>query len=173
MKSLLFLVLILGACAANSQSFKGKPTGKERLPSSNAAFEQEVLRLVNKHRKKRGRQPLAWNDKLAYAARYHAVDMAKDGYFDHATKDRKGKKRHKEVCDLFERMDLFVGKSMFSRAENIAAGMNSPKEVVDEWMNSRTHRKNILDKEAKYLGVGFIRLEGSPYETYWVQSFGM
>ena len=99
--------------------------------------------------------------------------MAVDNYFDHPTMDSKKNGRLRKVCDVFSRMDKFVKGAFFSRAENIAVGEKTPQEVMRDWMKSRGHRRNILDKEAQYLGVGFYKSPNSEWGTYWVQSFGM
>ena len=39
--------------------------------------------------------------------------------------------------------------------ENAAWGSVSPEEVVNAWMNSAGHRANILDPEARKMGVGY------------------
>lgn len=173
MKSVIFLSLILLPVFLVAQDFKGMPTGKERVASSNKAFEQAILELVNKERKKRRRKPLVWKDALAHSARYHAKDMAVDGYFEHDSQDKRKRKGHKKVCGVFDRINQFVGKAIFARSENIAAGQITPEEVIKHWMSSKGHRQNILDKDAKYLGVGYIELEGSEWGTYWVQNFGL
>lgn len=170
-----FLVLgiLILSNYSHAQNFKGCPTGKELVSSSNTSFEKEVLALVNKERKKRNKPPLKWRDDLANSARYHAKDMAVDGYFEHESHDKLKNGRHKKTCGIFERIGKFVGTDIFPRAENIAVGAQSPQEVVNDWMSSKGHRKNILDKDAKYLGVGYIKDNSSEWGTYWVQCFGM
>lgn len=173
MKSTLLLLILAFPLLILAQDFKGKATGKERIPSSNESFEKEVLELVNKERKKRGLKPLVWKDNLAHAARYHAMDMAIDGYMEHDSKDKLKNGSLKKVCDVFDRMDKFVGKEIFARAENIAGGQKTAEEVMKSWMSSSGHRQNILDKKAKYIGIGYIYLEDSELGDYWVQGFGM
>ncbi|MDC0231399.1 CAP domain-containing protein, partial [Aureispira] len=110
---------------------------------------------------------------LAYSARYHAKDMATDNYFDHYTKDQLPNGKHKNICDVFQRMDNFSEARIFSNAENIAAGKKTPKQVIKSWMTSKVHRRNILDKDSKYIGIGYIEMKDSYYGDYWVQCFGL
>ena len=56
--------------------------------------------------------------------------------------------------------------SFTSAAENIAKGQTSPAEVMDSWMNSDGHRKNILSPDYCQIGVGYDEASGS-----WVQIF--
>ena len=53
--------------------------------------------------------------------------------------------------------------------ENIAVSYTTPAKVVNAWMNSSGHRKNILNPNLKYMGVGFYRANNGDY--YWVQMF--
>jgi uncharacterized protein YkwD len=145
------------------------PTGEERIESIQNNFEKQVLLLTNVEREKRGLKPLEWDGTLAYAARYHAKDMAIDNYFDHDSYDRKGKILRKS-CSIFDRIEAFIEYPYL--AENISAGRTGPEEVVKAWMKSTGHRKNILDKNMARMGVGYYYSEDSEYGHYWVQNFG-
>lgn len=145
------------------------PTGEERIESIHASFEKEVLRLTNKERQKRGLSALKLDEKLAYAARYHAKDMAMENYFEHDSYDRK-KNRLRKSCNIFERIGAFANYNYL--AENISAGQLTPEEVLKAWMKSPGHKKNILNKDMTLLGVGFYENEDSEYGVYWVQNFG-
>lgn len=151
--------------------FVGCATGNENVSSSNLSFEQEVLNLVNIERKKRNLKPLALDENLSRAARYHAKDMAEDDYFNHNTFDRKnGKLTQVTGCTTFERARKFTTK-YGSRAENISAGQTTPQEVMKTWMNSSGHRSNILNKNYTHIGIGYYKTSKS-YQYYWTQCFG-
>jgi len=160
----LYLPLLL-----NDQSFKGIPTGSENPVVYNEPFEDEVLLLVNKSRRKHKLGILEKQSDLSRAARYHAQDMAIDNYMEHATYDRKNN-RLIQICGTFDRIEKFIKMSYL--AENISAGKTNPKETVDAWMKSNSHRKNILNPNFKYLGVGYFYYKNSKYLHYWVQDFG-
>lgn len=53
--------------------------------------------------------------------------------------------------------------------ENIAAGQQTPQDVMNSWMNSPGHRSNILNPNYTTIGVGFAK--GGAYGTYWTQQF--
>lgn len=55
-----------------------------------------------------------------------------------------------------------------SAGENIAKGQKTPQAVVNAWMNSEGHRKNILSKSFTEIGVGYIQGNNT---TYWTQMF--
>ena len=52
-------------------------------------------------------------------------------------------------------------------AENIAMGMASAEAVMDAWMDSEGHRRNIVNCEITAIGVGV-----NPDGWYWTQNFG-
>lgn len=138
------------------------------LQAVNAAFEQQVVELVNQERSARGLPPLKRIEALDQAARYHASDLAVDGYFNHDSYDLVGGQLVK-VCDWFTRVGGFYpGWSWMG--ENIAAGYSTPADVMKGWMDSDGHRSNILSATAREIGVGYYR--GGYYGHYWVQDFG-
>jgi len=121
------------------------------------SFERAVLDLTNQERKARGLPALQWSDSLAKAASYHAAHMASYRYLDHDTRLPGGKRIPPK-----ERISRFDANWC---GENIARGQRSPQQVVSNWMSSPGHRRNMLQPEAKRLGVGHI-------SGYWVQVFG-
>ena len=119
-------------------------------------FAQEVLELVNIERAKFGRQPLKLSAGLMQAAEVRAGELPKK--FSHTRPN--GSSCFTAVRSSYS----YIG-------ENIAAGQRSPEEVVESWMNSEGHRKNILNKNFRNLGVGYVNVENSEYGHYWVQLF--
>jgi uncharacterized protein YkwD len=128
----------------------------------NTAFQQELLRLTNAERAKRGLKPLSLSTKLSQAAQNHASDMVQRRYFDHTSPDgSKPRDRAKAVGYI----GSYVG-------ENIAAGQTSANAVVASWMESKGHRDNILNKNFKEIGFGYVYNQSDDYGHYWVQVFG-
>ena len=120
----------------------------------NYLFEYEVYLLINDIRRVSGMPELSWSRELASAARRHAEDMEQKAFFDHINPDGQSP---------FDRMNLQGIVYMYA-AENIAVGYGTPKETVDGWMNSDSHRENILNPEFTKIGVGY-------YSGYWCQEF--
>lgn len=119
--------------------------------------ENEVVRLCNIERSKRGVAPLTANWQLSRVARYKAQDMRDKNYFNHYSPT---------YGSPFDMMKKF-GLSFYQAGENIAMGQRTPQEVVSSWMNSTGHRANILNPNFKEIGVGFAK-DGS---CYWSQMF--
>ncbi len=133
-----------------------KPETPEQKPSQLHAFEQRVGELVNVERVKAGLKPLVLDESLSLKARVKSEDMAKNNYFSHNSPT---------YGTPFEMMQS-MGVSYRSAGENIAMGQRTPEAVVQAWMNSEGHRKNILSPSFTHLGVGYIA-DGN----YWTQWF--
>ena len=89
-------------------------------------MELRAKELVNAFRAKNGKPPLEINLKFAFAAQEHSENEGAQGKMTH---------------------DGFQDRAQASGAnkENVALGQKSIEEVVQTWINSPGHRKNILD----------------------------
>ena len=92
------------------------------------------------------------------AARAHAANMAALDKLDHTLEDKTFADRAKDAGYQYR----FIG-------ENIAWSPETPKEVLEGWMNSPPHRENILKEEFTEIGVGVAKNQKG--EQYWVQVF--
>ena len=119
-------------------------------------YESEVVRLVNEIRAKNGLSALTEDWELSRVARYKSQDMKDNNYFSHTSP---------VYGSPFDMMKNF-GISYRTAAENIAKGQSTPQAVVDAWMNSSGHRKNILNPSFKKIGVGYVA-----NGKYWTQMF--
>jgi len=129
------------------------PQGKETM----TGFEKQVLNLLNQERSKGGLSPLKGDySPLNTSARTKAKDMSTNHYFDHNSPT---------LGSPFDQMRN-MGVQYSAAGENIAQGQKTPAEVMEAWMNSEGHRKNIMSPEFTHCGVGFTS-EGD----YWVQQF--
>ncbi|MGG3738755.1 CAP domain-containing protein [Aeribacillus pallidus] len=120
------------------------------------AFEQKVVELTNNERAKFGLPALTFEPELAKVAREKANDMARNHYFSHTSPT---------YGSPFDMMKQF-GISYRTAGENIAMGQRSPEQVVNDWMNSEGHRKNILNPNFTHIGVGYVE-----NGHYWTQMF--
>lgn len=123
------------------------------------SVEQQVIDLTNQERAKNGLPALKENWQLSRVARYKSRDMRDRGYFSHTSPT---------YGSPFTMMRDF-NVNYRRAAENIAAGQRTPQEVVNGWMNSAGHRKNILDPNLRQIGVGYAK--GGSYGHYWTQMF--
>jgi uncharacterized protein YkwD len=106
--------------------------------------------------------PLAKDENLRKAARCHSLDMAKQNYMAHTSKDGRSP---------WDRIKA-AGYTGFGNAENVAAGQSTPERVVDGWMQSTGHCNNIMTSGSNELGVGYAFQSSADYDHYWTQNFG-
>ena len=125
-----------------------------------SSYRQEVLNLVNAERAKYGLQPLVMGDaKLTAAAQQRAEEIATVN--SHVRPN--GTKWYTVLSEY--------GVTDAAAGENAAWGSVSPEEVVNAWMNSEGHRANILDPEARAMGVGYYYNSSSTWGHQWIQLF--
>ena len=129
------------------------------VASSNPSYEEKVVQLVNAERQKAGLDALYIDSKISDVARVKSKDMADLNYFDH----------YSPTYGMANNMLLRFGITYSFWGENIAMGQDTPEIVVSEWMNSPSHRANILSSNFTFIGVGYyVDTDGTPY---WTQLF--
>lgn len=137
------------------------PGQKITIPNMSAVKtqEDEVIRLVNVERSKRGLPALKANWELSRVARYKSQDMINKNYFSHTSPT---------YGSPFAMMESF-GIRYSAAGENIAYGQQTPQEVMNAWMNSTGHRNNILSSSFSEIGVGLAKNRNGV--CYWTQMF--
>lgn len=145
----------------NNNGTQQQPDTNQQAKESQQSdgFKKKVVDLTNQEREKNGLPKLKAFDELAQVAQKKSQDMINKGYFSHNSPT---------YGSPFEMMENF-GIDYKTAAENIAAGQDSPKEVVRKWMQSAGHRKNILNKNVTHIGIGVA--EGGEMGIYWTQMF--
>ena len=141
----------------NTKAQQSENTDKAEQTKDASQFEQKVVDLVNQEREKQGLKPLTLNKELSDVARTKSKDMMDKGYFDHNSPT---------YGSPFDMMKQF-GIEYTTAGENIAKGQQSPEDVMNAWMNSDGHRKNILNPDFTEIGVGYVKGD----TTYWTQQF--
>lgn len=124
---------------------------------------REMLARVNRERTSRGLAPLRRQPRLDDAAQAHARDMFARRYYSHDTPESKS---------AMDRMQAAGYRARYA-GENIARGQYSVEEVMDGWMESKTHRDHLLSPVFDDVGFGlaFGKNPGG-HEILWVQNFG-
>ncbi len=99
--------------------------------------------------------PVTWNNQLSQAAYDHSKDMLAQNYFSHTAKN--GSDPGTRITN--------AGYIWRAYGENIAFGYTGEQTVMEGWLNSEGHCKNIMNASFKEIGAG---REGN----YWTQEFG-
>lgn len=146
-------------------------------------LEQEIHQWTNHYRQEHDLNPLSFNLELANIARTHSQDMAQNNYFSHTNLQDEGPADRAERERFHCHINLSFGWYVKGISENIWQGwiysytiggvpggfLSSSKlaqNIVDDWMNSPGHRKNILTEFWKSEGIGVaITEDGKVYAT--------
>jgi uncharacterized protein YkwD len=124
-----------------------------------AQLMSEVVTRTNQQRRANGCGTLAVDRELTIASIRQSLYMAKTGLFTHVWRDG----------TTFIARSHAAGYAQPS-GENIAWGYRTSQEVINAWMDSPSHRENILNCSAHSIGTGVAYgANGLPYYT---QVFG-
>lgn len=106
--------------------------------------------------------PLAWSVTLGSAAETHSRAMANGNFFAHKDRDGRTPGDRAELAG-------YVGGAI---GENIAAGLDTPRKVVDGWLASSAHCANLMNPQFSELGVAYAVDPKSDAGIYWAALFG-
>lgn len=135
----------------------GNSQGIGQTATTEDSYVDEVIRIVNEERAKQGLQPLKKNNDLCKVAGIRATETT--SLFSHT-------RPNGESCfTILKEYNI----PYMTVGENIAAGQQTPAEVMNAWMNSQGHRENIMNSSFGQIGVGVVK--GGSYGIYWVQMF--
>jgi uncharacterized protein YkwD len=152
----LFVCFAAGAVAAGqgeAKKAKGKDPNLEK-------DEKKLTELTNQERKKHDLPPLKVSPLLTKVARAHAENMARQEKLEHILDGKTPFQRLKAANYLYKHA-----------GENVAFRLNVElPEIIENWMKSPLHRKNVLGKDYTEIGIGAaIARDGT---IYYTQVFG-
>ena len=147
----LSLAVIPGSAAAKSPGCADASTRPGN--ASEAVLSNATVCLINRERARRGLRSLSVNNRLSRAAVSHTRDMIEKRYFAHESKSG---------LDVVDRLlsTGYLGRVRnWLVGENLAWGSGSrstPREAVAGWMNSPGHRRNMLNRRFREIGIGVV-----------------
>lgn len=146
-ESLMMLSIILIAAFALFNAVRFFPSIADKVLgfASNINVE-DVLKETNEERAKFNLEPLVLNQELNEAALAKAQDMFNEQYWSHVSPDGK------EPWDFIKG----VGYVYKYAGENLARDFDSSEEMVGAWMNSPTHRENIVNSNFTQMGLAVV-----------------
>ena len=146
----------LALLAPTAQGSRCPGAGAHMHRGTGPTLQNATLCLLNQVRARHGMAPLEANPALATAARQHARDMVRRGYFSHSTLRGAG------IGDRV-RSTGYIRPGRWLVGENIGWGigpLSTPGAMVHQWLRSPPHRANILRSAFRDVGIGIVR--GSP-----------
>ncbi|MFY9484281.1 MAG: CAP domain-containing protein [Patescibacteria group bacterium] len=124
---------------------------------------QTIFELTNEVRAEHGLAPLTYSRSLEQAASVKTQDMVKQGYFDHVGPNGQ------TPWAIMEQ----AGYHYEFGGENLAVGFSSSQDMVQAWLNSPSHRQNLLEPNFEDIGIATLPalVDGLP-DIIVVQMFG-
>ena len=143
------LLAVTGLIAGQAGATATAPAATARLQT----LEQDVVSRLNATRVSRGLRPLALSDDLQSAAVSHSRSMLADGYFEHESRDG---------SPFFVRVKRYyaaAGFDTWSVGENLlhTTGKVSAAQVIKAWLDSPSHRQNMLSPAWREVGIGALQ----------------
>jgi len=151
-------IAVLNCCALGAGSAgadDGACAGAEDV-ADDATVEQAVaavLCLVNGERAQHGLGPVRASGALTRSAQAHSLDMVQRGYFSHVTPGGENP-RQRVVQSGYARK-----RGARTVGETIAwgsGGRGTPAELVRSFMGSAPHRRIVLDRRFRDVGIGLV-----------------
>ena len=155
-----------------TSSSGGACRGAGLVPSKHnpTRIRRATLCLLNAERTSRGLRPLRASRQLRKAATAYSRTMVRKRFFDHVGP------RGSTMVSRIKQGTNYLKRNVrhWSLGENIGWGMGSkstPQAMVRMWMRSAGHRRNILRKRFRHVGIGVAtgapaRIRGARAATY-------
>lgn len=158
---ILVAFLLVGLQLAYNYNALGKP---KILGYATNVSAKDVAAAVNEARTAEGLPPLEVNQTLGKAASLKADHMLSADYWAHDSPDGV------QPWHWYDQAQY----SYQAAGENLAKGFHTSKALATAWMNSPSHRKNMLNPNFKDMGIAVVNgeLEGDP-TTLVVAHFGL
>ena len=144
----MFAIFQVSACA--------RATSRADSSTAGANMDEQILYYTNKFRESKGRKPLQLEAVISQQARRHSRDMANGstGFGHEGFEER--------VANVSKKMGRVA-----AAAENVAYGTLDAQAVVNGWIKSPGHRKNLLG-DYNLIGIGTA---GKGRITFFTQVF--
>jgi uncharacterized protein YkwD len=152
----------VAALAVGGAAVSAVPAASADCPGADAQpgaigvndYATSLLCVVNEQRRHFGRHDLAPQRNLRRAASRHASEMVTGGYFAHTSPDGV------TFVDRLARASFIPSSGRWRAGENLAAGRGTegtPAAIATAWMNSKGHRRNMLEPGYSMVGIGVVR----------------
>lgn len=156
-------LLALALCAPGGAAAADCP-GADAVPAADnlPAIGQATLCLVNEQRAARGIRALRVNARLSSASAGYSQRMVAQAFFDHQAPDGT------TLVQRLTSVGYLDGGDDWVVGENIGWGqgpLSTPRAMVNAWMNSTGHRRNILAADYAEIGLGLA--VGTPADATW------
>jgi uncharacterized protein YkwD len=156
MKTLQILIVAIAlavAVPASADATCGPAADRDPAAGSLPAARSATLCLLNVQRRSHHERALRFNHKLALAGVRHARDMVDKQYFSHDAPSGQ------DFVQRIMNTDYVPASSRWFLGENLAWGsqeQSTPRMIVRAWMASPGHRRNILTRGFREIGIAVV-----------------
>ena len=161
MKHIVYLALlscvVIDASAVPSKLHGKTPFVITSVTAANASMADDILKLINEYRKRKGLRAFAMSSVMNAEALKHSENMAA----------RRTSFSHNGFQGRIKRISSSLN-GVSNAAENVAMGSTSAKQVVEQWLSSPMHKKNI---EGPYSLTGIGIAADKKGVLYYTQIF--
>jgi len=131
----------------------GAPDARAAAGVTSVSFlEIDLMATLNSFRRSRGLRPFRSSPRLHAAAARHSAEMARWGYFEHASPNG---------AAFWRRIAAYYPEAGFRRwtvGENLEYGQPELEavEVLEDWLASPPHRANVVSTRFRDAGIGVV-----------------
>jgi uncharacterized protein YkwD len=168
MKRILLIPIVLALAAAMA-----RPADEPADPPLKMTTEErQILELTNAERAKEKLPPLAPNPVLFRVARDHSANMARKDEMNHVLDGKNPAQRTRDARYDYKKVGENIAEIEFGKPADAQPPLPPAvlKDVMQKWMASPVHRKNILGDGFEEIGLGIGRTEKG--KVYFTQVFG-
>lgn len=147
----LCLTVILVSCSSGSSEDSVVTTDEIKKSYAHSEFEYAVMDLLNEYRTSQGLPAFDIIEHISYVASEHNDYMISTHNLDHNGFEQ----RHENLVNVL---------GAFQVSENVACGFTEPSDVVEAWLNSPSHKKNI-DGSYTHFGLS-VKCDSEGYNYF-------
>ena len=145
-----FILILMAMSALNTYA------ATELLPcnSEMSDLECKIYEQTNETRVSKGLGQLSISPECMAAATYHAESMQESGVYAH---EIKGYKTFPQRMNSFKVPGMKMAENIHHRAlAYFSSNDEAAKEIVGDWYDSKGHRKNMMNRSFKSMGVSVV-----------------
>jgi uncharacterized protein YkwD len=141
--------------ADNSSNDENSPPAQEETaPPASNSVESSLIYMINHIRSSRGLQALIPSSMLNNIARSRSQDMLNRNYFSHYTPEGKN------IGMILQENGIMYACCAENLGHASPPSWGRPETIINMWMESSSHRENLLNPHFGQLGIGVIDAGG-------------
>jgi uncharacterized protein YkwD len=142
-------ISVLGAATSSNEPQGTTITKDAALPD----YENQVAALINNVREANGLNTLAADESLTNVAMVRSRDLLDRNYFSHYTPEGTN------VFNIMNDMGIEFSYAGENLAQSAPASAGTPEGFLNAWINSPSHRDNMLRSQYTKIGVAMVEID--------------